>query len=127
MEEAVHTDRNGHALQGHDPVAYFTLGEATKGDPTIATDWGGAVWLFASAEHRERFEADPGRYAPAFGGHCAVGRAFGASFPGSAKRWRIDDDRLYVNKNLMVNANFPLFARRIRKLADAAAREEGTR
>lgn len=120
-DQIVYTDSNGHALQGHDPVAYFTVGVPTKGYPNIGRDWNGATWLFASTANRDLFDADPDRYAPAFGGHCAVGRAFGFSFPGSARRWRIEDGRLYVNKNLFAAAQFGLFARRIRNLADGAA------
>ncbi len=116
--EAIHTDREGRALQGHDPVAYFTVGEPTMGDENISLDWNGATWLFATATNRDLFDADPLAYAPAFGGHCAVGRAFGVDLPGSAKRWRIEDGRLYVNKNLLAASQFGLFARRIRKLAD---------
>lgn len=114
----MHTDAEGRALQGHDPVAYFTAGAATAGDPAICREWNGATWLFASNANRDLFDADPHRYAPAFGGHCAVGRAVGVSVRGSALRWRIDDGRLYVNKNRMAAAQFGLFARRIRKLAD---------
>ena len=122
MGETIYRDNNGRALRGHDPVAYFTRGEQTKGDPTITTEWAGATWLFATTEHRDLFDADPTRYAPAFGGHCAVGRALGASFPGSPKRWRIENDRLYVNKNLFAALQFPLFSRRIRRLADESSR-----
>ncbi len=119
-QPAVYTDRDGHALQGHDPVAYFTVGTPTKGNPNISRDWNGATWLFATATNRDLFDADPLAYAPAFGGHCAVGTAMGLSLPGSAKRWRIDDGRLYINKNLLAAAHYGLFARRIRKLADRA-------
>lgn len=122
MDNSIHTDANGHALAGHDPVAYFTLGKQTKGDPSITSEWSGATWLFATAEHRDLFEKDQASYAPAFGGHCAVGRVFGASFPGSPKRWRIDDGRLFVNKNRFVDLQFPLFARRARTLADTEDR-----
>ena len=119
MDE-VFTDSDGRALQGHDPVAYFMVGAPTKGNPNISREWNGATWLFASDENRDRFDADPDRYAPAFGGHCAVARSFGYSLPGSAKRWRIDDGRLYINKNRFAALLFGPFTNRIRKLADDA-------
>lgn len=90
------------------------------GNPNISRTWNGATWLFASATNRDLFDADPLKYAPAFGGHCAVGQAFGVNLRGSAKRWRIEDGRLYVNKNLFAASQFGLFARRIYKLADRA-------
>lgn len=118
VQKAIFTDREGRALQGHDAVAYFTQGAATMGNDNISRDWNGATWLFATATNRDLFDTDPLRYAPAFGGHCAVGKAFGVDLPGSAKRWRIEDGRLYVNKNLFAAAQFRWLARRIRKLAD---------
>jgi len=121
MSQTVFTDLDGNALNGHDPVAYFTIGEQTKGDPGIRRDWNGATWLFASTANRDRFDADPARYTPAFGGHCAVASAFGLSLPGSPKRWRIEDGRLYVNKNLLAQAQFSLFGRLIRRLGNDGA------
>ncbi len=32
METTIHTDKAGHALQGHDPVAYFTVGTPHQGE-----------------------------------------------------------------------------------------------
>lgn len=116
METTIYTDSSGHALQGHDPVAYFTVGAPTKGNPNISHEWSGATWLFSTAEHRDLFVADPAKYAPAFGGHCAVAQVMGSDLKGSAKRWRIKDGRLYINKNLVASSMFGLFAGRIQKL-----------
>ena len=121
MDQSIFTDRNGYALRGHDPVAYFTEGAPTQGDPTIRRSWAGAIWLFASEANRDMFDADPTRFAPAFGGHCAVAKAMGLNLPGSPKRWRIENDRLFVNKNLLAEKQHRFFARRIRRLADAHA------
>ncbi len=118
MASTIHTDDAGLALQGHDPVAYFTVGAPTKGNPNISRDWSGATWLFSTAEHRDLFDADPDKYAPAFGGHCAVAQVIGSDLRGSAKRWRIEDGRLYINKNLLASSMFGLLVGRIRKLDD---------
>lgn len=118
METTIYTDNAGQALQGHDPVAYFTVGAAVKGSPDISREWRGATWLFSTTENRDFFDADPGRYAPAFGGHCAVGQVLGSDLKGSAKRWRIEGDRLYLNKNLLASSIFGLFVGRIQRLAE---------
>jgi len=118
MNNAIYTDNAGHALQGHDAVAYFTIGAPTKGDPAISLEWQGATWLFASEHNRAAFESEPTRYAPAFGGHCAVAQVLGANLPGSPKRWRIEDGQLYINKNLVAANMFGPFSGRIRKLAE---------
>ncbi len=56
---------DGAAIRGYDPVAYFTRGEPTAGDSSIAHNYQGATWLFANTEHRDLFAADPAKYAPA--------------------------------------------------------------
>ena len=117
MQPPIYTNSDGVALNGHDPVAYFTVGAPTKGNPSISREWSGAIWLFSSTKHRDLFDADPHSYAPAFGGHCAVGQVTGRQFRGSPKRWRIEDDRLFVNKNLMASVMFRPFRTKIHQLA----------
>jgi len=58
----------GTAIQGYDPVAYFTEGRAMKGDPDIHHEWNEARWHFATRKHRDMFAADPEKYAPNHGG-----------------------------------------------------------
>lgn len=117
MQKSVKTNRQGLAVGGHDPVAYFVAGVPAKGDPAHAYDWQGATWHFANAKNREAFIGDPSKFAPQFGGHCALGKALGVSVKGSPKRWRIEDGKLFLNKNFMAQQMHGLFAGRIRKLA----------
>ena len=65
------------AIEGYDPVAYFTEGKAHKGSSEFTTEWDGATWQFASAEDRDLFVKTPAAYAPQFGGLCTEGTAFG--------------------------------------------------
>lgn len=95
----VHAAADRLALGGHDPVAYFTEGQAVVGDAAITLDWNGATWRFANAEHRAMFEADPQAYAPQFGGYCAWAASQGYIAPGDPTVWRIVDGRLYLNFN----------------------------
>ncbi|TMV10288.1 YHS domain-containing protein [Ruegeria sediminis] len=87
----------GLALQGYDPVAYFTEGEATKGNWKITATHNDATYRFASEENKAAFEANPDAYLPAYGGYCAFGAAMGFKFDGDPNYWRIVDDRLYLN------------------------------
>lgn len=64
-------NREGVLIDGFDVVAYFTDGRAVAGDARFASAYDGATYWFASAEHQARFDADPAKYAPAFGGFCA--------------------------------------------------------
>jgi YHS domain-containing protein len=85
------------AIEGYDPVAYFTDGRATKGSEKFAYDWLGATWHFANAEHRELFTKTPVKYAPQYGGHCALGTAFGESTANiDPEAWSIVDGKLYL-------------------------------
>ncbi|CAG0990058.1 hypothetical protein MTYP_02235 [Methylophilaceae bacterium] len=74
-EVAINTQGSdqGIAISGFDTVAFFTENRAVKGNPEIAAEWKGAKWLFASQDHLNLFKADPEKYAPQWGGFCAVG------------------------------------------------------
>ncbi|MEL6363462.1 MAG: YHS domain-containing (seleno)protein [Pseudomonadota bacterium] len=64
-------DKDGRANFGYDVVAYHTESAALEGSADFTAEFNGATFLFASAEHRDLFIADPERYAPAYDGHCA--------------------------------------------------------
>ena len=87
----------GVAIEGYDPVAYFTESRAVKGSDAFAYDWLGATWYFANAEHRDLFLAQPVSYAPQYGGHCALGTAFGETTANiDPEAWSIVDGKLYL-------------------------------
>ncbi len=96
--QVVNVDENGVALQGYDPVAYFTDGRPTKGTQQLAASYNGATYYFVSAEHKAHFEREPGKYAPSFGGFCAFAVSRGTTAPTSVdafqkdvlKRWQED-------------------------------------
>jgi hypothetical protein len=92
-------NRQGLALKGYDPVAYFTDGKPTEGSPVTAYQWHGATYRFATAEHRNAFMADAERYAPQFGGYCAYAVSRGTTADGDPLQWAIVDKKLYVNNN----------------------------
>ncbi|WP_070987291.1 YHS domain-containing (seleno)protein [Halofilum ochraceum] len=94
------------AADGHDVVAYFTRGEPVEGSAEHSVEWNGAEWRFASAEHLERFRADPERYAPAYGGHCAYAVAEGYTAAGDPEHWTIHGGRLYLNYNAEVQTRW---------------------
>ncbi|MEM9313271.1 MAG: YHS domain-containing (seleno)protein [Pseudomonadota bacterium] len=96
------TDANDVILAGHDAVAYFTENEPVVGSERFTAQYGGAVYRFASAANRDEFRANPAKYAPAYGGYCALGTSFGKKFDVDGKAFQIVEGRLYVNKNLNV-------------------------
>ena len=94
---AFNTDANGVMLHGYDPVAYFTQDAAVKGKPSITARHDGVTYQFSSPEHRDMFEANPARYVPAYGGHCAMGAAMGLKLDVKPELFRVVDDKLYLN------------------------------
>ena len=94
--------RDGLAIGGTDPVAYFRAGSAVPGDLGFALMWHGATWAFATAENMESFEMNPDAYAPQFGGYCAFAVAQGALAPTVPDAWTIYEGRLYLNNSLSV-------------------------
>lgn len=96
----------GAAIRGYDPVAYFTEGRPVLGKPDITFQHQGAVWRFASVANRDRFAADPARYAPQYGGFCAwaVSRGYTAEIDPEA--WKIEGGKLYLNYSKAVQTNW---------------------
>lgn len=91
-----YTTENG-AIDGYDPVAYFVAGRAERGSSDITFRWNGAQWRFTSDEHRKLFARDPEKYAPQYGGFCALGMAHGGDVPTDPTAWTIHDGKLYLN------------------------------
>ena len=90
-------DAHGVAIHGHDPVAYFTQGQPQRGQPQWRVDLPGRSYLFASAQHKQTFEAAPARYEPQYGGYCAYGVAQGVKPDVDPSAFRIVDGKLYLN------------------------------
>ena len=88
---------SGLAIHGYDPVAYFIESAAVPGDRGVTLDHGGATWAFASEENRERFEKDPDRYLPQYGGYCAYAASQGAIADVDPTAWQVHGGKLYLN------------------------------
>ena len=92
----VFTDKKGVALEGYDPVSYFTDGKPMKGDNRIEATFNGALYHFVSQEHRATFEKDPTKYAPAYGGFCGYAASVGKVRPANPLIWSIVNGQLIV-------------------------------
>ena len=92
----VFTDRKGVALEGYDPVTYFTDGKPAKGDPKIEATFNGALYHFVSQEHRATFEKEPTKYAPAYGGFCGYAASIGKVRPANPLLWSVVEEQLIV-------------------------------
>lgn len=98
--------KNGIALQGYDPVAYFTSQTAQKGIDTITASHNGVEYHFVSEENKQLFLNNPSQYEPQFGGYCAYGMSKGYKAPIDPNAFTIVDGKLYLNYNLSVRTEW---------------------
>ena len=89
----------GIAVHGYDTVAYFTQQKPVQGSAEFSVVHGGATYRFASAGNMKKFEANPDKFVPAYGGYCAFGVSVGAKFDGDPRYWKIVDGKLYLSLN----------------------------
>jgi YHS domain-containing protein len=82
-------------LLGHDPVAYFTVGKPTRGDPKIRADHDGVTFYFASEANRAAFQREPAKYFPQYGAFCSSGAAYGIKLGHDPTEFEIVNGKIY--------------------------------
>lgn len=97
---------SGVALEGYDPIAFFTDRQAAKGNPQISAKFEGATYFFQSEDHKKTFLAAPAKYLPAYGGYCAFGAALGLLLPVDVATWEIVDGRLILQYSQDIKKQF---------------------
>jgi len=106
---AVYIDEGGvfskaweYAVDGYDVVAYQGLDEnaaPVAGEDAYTATYKGVQWRFSTQENLDAFNADPARYAPAYGGYCAWAMARGQLAKGDPAAWYVHGGTLYLNVN----------------------------
>ncbi len=94
------------AIRGYDSVAYFIVGQPTKGSDHFTAEYMGATFKFASAENRDIFKANPSGYAPQYGGYCAYAVSKGSTASTEPDAWTIVGDKLYLNYSLRIRKSW---------------------
>jgi YHS domain-containing protein len=89
------------ALEGYDPVAYFS-GQPAKGDARFSLIRDGVEYRFASAANLARFKASPDAYLPQYGGYCAWAVSRGYTAKGDPTAWKVVGGKLYLNYDAKV-------------------------
>lgn len=98
--------KDGVAIQGYDPVAYFVEGKAVLGLNEIKTKYVNATYYFATEANKEEFVKNPNKFVPQYGGYCAFGLSKGYKAPIDPKAFTIVEDKLYLNYSLDVKAEW---------------------
>ena len=104
--EPVYQSWRGTAIDGTDPVAYFTQNRPVEGDSDITHDWNGATWRFSSEANRAAFIENPEKYAPQYGGYCAWAVSKGYTASTDPEAWKIVDGKLYLNYSKSVQSQW---------------------
>jgi YHS domain-containing protein len=97
-------ERDGAAIGGYDPVAYFTEMKPVKGAAQHRAEFQGSTFLFSTAQNRDAFLAHPEKFAPQYGGFCAFGMAKGYKAAIDPAAFTVVGDKLYLNYNGTVRA-----------------------
>lgn len=92
-------NKEGAAILGYDPVAYFTDHKAVKGSARFQSEYEGAKYYFANADHKSAFDANPSKYAPAYGGYCGYAASIDRLSPISPEWFQIIDGKLILQHN----------------------------
>ena len=87
---------SGLAIEGFDPVAYFTDAQPIRGLPDFEASEAGAVWRFHNASNRDAFAANPEIYGPQFGGYDPIDVARGIAYAGNPRFFVVTGQRLYL-------------------------------
>ncbi|MEP7164390.1 MAG: YHS domain-containing (seleno)protein [Ferruginibacter sp.] len=89
-------DKRSIILQGYDAVAYFTDNKPVMGNASFTENYQGAIYWFASVEHKAMFKADPVKYAPQYGAFCGYAVSIGKLRPVDPTIYQIEDGRLIL-------------------------------
>lgn len=92
------------AIQGYDPVPYFTVGKAVEGKADIIMVFEGITYRLSSVQNKELFKADPAKYEPQYGGWCAYAMgATGEKVEVDPETFKIVNGKLYLFYNKYFN------------------------
>jgi hypothetical protein len=86
----------GLAIDGYDPVAFFTDGKPLQGSANMELRRGDVVWRFINVGNRAAFAAAPNVYMPQYGGYDPIGVARGLAVAGNPNVWVIQGQRLFL-------------------------------
>lgn len=88
------------AIEGYDPVAYFTSSKAIEGNKMISFLHEGVTYYFSTARNKELFRTNPSAYEPQYGGWCAFAMgSTGEKVEIDPETFKINNGKLYLFYN----------------------------
>ncbi|MEO8147521.1 MAG: YHS domain-containing (seleno)protein [Bacteroidia bacterium] len=90
----------GLAIQGYDPVSYFTSSKAIKGSKENSYVNNGVTYYFSSKVNLDLFKSNPAKYEPQYGGWCAYAMGNdGTKVEVDPETFKIVNGKLYLFYN----------------------------
>lgn len=94
----------GIAIQGYDPVAYFTQNKAVKGSAANTFTYKNVVYRFATPTSLKAFQENPDKYEPQYGGWCAYAMGDnGEKVEINPETFKIVGGKLYLFYHTFIN------------------------
>jgi hypothetical protein len=107
MTERVVVDpQSGLAMNGFDPVSYFTDATPLFGRPDQEARYAGVIWRFRNEGNKAAFIADPEVYMPRYGGYDPIALGRGLALAGNPLLWAMVGERLFFFHNEATRARF---------------------
>ncbi len=92
------------AIQGYDPVAYFTKNKAVEGKKEFQYQHMEVPYRFSNLDNLESFKKNPEMYEPAYGGWCAYAMGVdGSKVKVDPETFKIVDGKLNLFYNFFFN------------------------
>ncbi len=91
--------KKGAVIEGYDVTSYFD-GLPIEGEKQFSSMYDGAEFYFANQVNKEKFEANPEKYVPQYGGYCAYAVGLKSQkIKIDPKTYEIRDGKLYLFYN----------------------------
>ncbi|MCR9252827.1 MAG: hypothetical protein NXI20_20560 [bacterium] len=95
-KKANNIDNSNIALEGFSPVSYLDLGIAQKGLKQFKSEYQKVVYYFTSNEQKQKFDKNPSKYLPQYGGYCAFGVYAGAKFRPNPYKFIVENGKYFL-------------------------------
>lgn len=97
QEGEINIDKDKTAINGYDLISYYTESQPVVGLKSIKSNHLGATYYFSSQKNKERFDKNPEKYLPEYGGWCAYAMgARGHKVSINPQYFSIENNKLYL-------------------------------
>ncbi|MBL0340023.1 MAG: YHS domain protein [Bacteroidetes bacterium] len=114
---------DGVAIQGYDPVSYFTENKEVKGSSKFSARAEGILYHFSTEANKALFLKNYSKYEPAYGGWCAYAMgSSGEKVEIDPATFKIIEGKLYLFYNAFFNNTLKTWNKdevKLKKQADA--------